>query len=55
MARHNLVDRFRMDHPGREIWTWLDISFSVHARSCLDIVFVRRANIDILRVPRSTM
>ena len=24
ITRHNLVDRFRMDHPGREMWTWLD-------------------------------
>ena len=24
MARHDLVNRFRLDHTGREIWTWLD-------------------------------
>ena len=24
MTRHDLVDRFRLDHPGREMWTWLD-------------------------------
>ena len=24
MTRQNLVDRFRLDHPGREMWTWLD-------------------------------
>ena len=24
MTRHGLVDRFRLDHPGREMWTWLD-------------------------------
>ena len=23
MTRHDLVDRFRLDHPGREMWTWL--------------------------------
>ena len=33
MARHDLVDRFRQDHPGREMWTWLDSSLSVRARS----------------------
>ena len=26
MARNDLVDRFRLDHPGREMWTWLDSS-----------------------------
>ena len=24
IARHNLVDRFRVDNPGREMWTWLE-------------------------------
>ena len=24
MDRHDLVDRFRLDHPVREIWTWID-------------------------------
>ena len=23
MVRHDLVDRFRLDHPGLEMWTWL--------------------------------
>ena len=22
IARHDLVDRFRLDHPERELWTW---------------------------------
>ena len=26
MIRHGLVDRFRQDHPGRDMWTWLDRS-----------------------------
>ena len=26
MTRHDLVDRFRLDHPGWEMWTWLDSS-----------------------------
>ena len=24
MTHHDLVDRFRLDHPWREMWTWLD-------------------------------
>ena len=26
MTCHDLVDRFRLDHPWREMWTWLDSS-----------------------------
>ena len=26
VARHDLVDRFRLDDPGKEMWTWLDSS-----------------------------
>ena len=36
MARYDLVDRFRVDHSGREMWTWLDISPSVRVRTYLD-------------------
>ena len=39
MACHSLVDRFRLDHPGREMWTWLDSSPS------------RRADIDFVTCP----
>ena len=38
MAHIDLVDKFRLDHPGREMWTWLDSSPSVRARSYLDKV-----------------
>ena len=38
MARYDLVDRFRLDHPGREMWTWLDSLPSVRARSYQDRV-----------------
>ena len=38
MTRHDLVDRFRLDHPGREMWTWLDSSHSAKAGSYLDRV-----------------
>ena len=41
MARHDLVDRFRLDHPERKMWTWQDSSPSVRARSYLDRVLVR--------------
>ena len=51
MTRHDLVDRFRLDPPGREMWTWLDRSSSVKIGSYLDRVLVRRADIDFVRCP----
>ena len=50
MARFDFVDRFRLDHPKREMWTWIDSSFSVRTRTYLDRVLVRRA----VSYPRST-
>ena len=44
MTRHDLVDRFRLDHPGREMWTWLDSSPSAKVDSYLDRV-LRRSSI----------
>ena len=38
MTRHDLVDRFRLDHPGREMWTWLDSSPSAKVGFYLDSV-----------------
>ena len=38
ITRHALVDRFRLDHPGREMWTWLDSSPSTKIGSYLDRV-----------------
>ena len=38
VTRHGLVDRFRLDHPGREMWTWLDSSPSAKVGSYLDSV-----------------
>ena len=38
MTHHNLVDRFRQDHPGREMWTWLNSSRSAKLGSYLDSV-----------------
>ena len=37
MTRHDLVDRFRLDHPG-QMWTWLDSSPSAKIASYLDSV-----------------
>ena len=54
MARHKLVDRFRLDHPGREMWTWLDSSPSVRARYYLDRVLEELTLIS-LSVPNSAM
>ena len=44
MTRHGLVDRFRLDHPGWEMWTWLDRLPSAKVGSYLDRVLVRRAD-----------
>ena len=51
MTRHGLVDRFRLDHPGWEMWTWLDRSPSAKVGSYLDRVLVRRADIDFVSCP----
>ena len=51
MTRHDLVDRFRLDHPGREMWTWLDSSPSAKVGSYLDRVLLRRADIDFVSCP----
>ena len=51
MARHDLVDRFRLDQPGREMWTWLDGSPSAKVGSYLYRVLVRRADIDFVSWP----
>ena len=51
MTRHDLVDRFRLDHPGREMWTWLESSPSAKVGTYLDRVLVRRADIDFVSCP----
>ena len=51
MARHDLVDRFRRDHLGREMWTRLDSSTSTKVGSYLDRVLVRRADCDFVSCP----
>ena len=49
MAHYDLVDRFRLDHLGRETQTWLDSSPSVKVGSYLDSV--RRADSDFVSCP----
>ena len=51
MTRHGLVDRFRLNQPGREMWIWLDRSPSAKVGSYLDRVLVRRADIDFVSCP----
>ena len=51
VTRHGLVDRFHLDHPGWEMWTWLDSSPSAKVGSYLDRVLVRRADIDFISCP----
>ena len=46
MTRHDLVD-----HPLREMWTWLDRSPSAKIGSYLDRVLVRRADTDFVSCP----
>ena len=50
MTHHNLVNSFRLDHPGWEMWTWLDSSPSAKVGSYLDRVLVR-TNSDFVSCP----
>ena len=40
VANHDFVDRFRQDHPGKEMLTWLDSSPSAKVGSYMDRVLV---------------
>ena len=53
MGRHDLVDRFHLDHPGREMWMWLDSPLSAKVGSYLDRVLEELISISLI-VPRST-
>ena len=53
ISRHDLVDRFRLDHPGREMWTWLDSSSSARVGSYMDGVLEKLTLIPLV-VLRST-
>ena len=51
LTEFELVDRFRLDHPGREMWTWIGNSPSGQVRSYLDRVLVSRADSDLVACP----
>ena len=53
MTSHDLVDRFRLDHPGQAMWTWLDSSPSAKVGSYFDRVLEELIAISLV-VPRST-
>ena len=53
LAEFDLVDRFRLDHPGQEMWTWLGDSPSGQVQSYLDRV-LKELTVTPLLVPRST-
>ena len=40
LTEFDLIDRYRLDHPGREMWTWIGSSPSGQVRSYLDRVLV---------------
>ena len=51
LTEFELVDRFRLNHPGREMWTWIGNSPSGQVRSYLDKVLVSRADSDLVSCP----
>ena len=51
MTRHDLIDRFRLDHPGWEMWTWLHSSPSAKVGSYLDRWLFKRADSDFVSCP----
>ena len=48
LAEFDLIDRYRLDHPGREMWTWMGNLPSGQVRMYLDRVLVRRADADFV-------
>ena len=51
MARNDLIDRYRLDHPGEEMWTWTPSSLSGPVKSYLDRLLVRRVDVDFISCP----
>ena len=51
LTEFHLIDRYCLNHPGREMWTWLENSLSGQVRSYLDRVLVRRADSDLVTCP----
>ena len=52
MAGYNLINRFRLDHLGRKMWTLLSSSPSVRTKSYLERV-LEELTLILSRVPRS--
>ena len=42
LTEFNLIDRYRLDHPGREMWTWIGSSPSGQVQFYLDSVNEKR-------------
>ena len=53
ISRHDLVGRFHLDYPGREMWMWLDSSPSAKVGYYLDRVLEELTSISLV-VPCST-
>ena len=51
LAEHDLVDRFHLDYPGKEMWTGIHSFPSVQDWSDLDRVLVRRADSEFISCP----
>ena len=51
LTEFDLIDRFRLDHPGREMWTWMGNLPAGQVRTYLDRVLVRRADADFVSCP----
>ena len=51
LAEFDLIDRFYLDHPRQEMWTWIGNLLSGKVRTYLDIVLVRRADPDFVSCP----
>ena len=51
LAEFDLIDRFHLDHPRREMWMWMGNLPSGQVQTYLDRVFVRRADVDFISCP----
>ena len=51
LTEFDLIDRYRLVHPGREMWTPIGSSPSGQVWSYLDRVLVRRADSDLVACP----
>ena len=51
LAEFDLIDRYRLDPPGMEMWTWLGSLPSGQIQSHLERVLVRRADSDLVACP----